>query len=46
MSLAKRKIMPRDEPEKSAEARAEELRLEQWIALSNLAGDQREPPRQ
>jgi segregation and condensation protein B len=27
MSLATRKIMPRDEPEKSAEARAEELRL-------------------
>jgi segregation and condensation protein B len=27
MSLAKRKIMPRNEPEKSAEVRAEELRL-------------------
>ena len=27
MSLAKRKIMPRNEPEQSAEVRAEELRL-------------------
>ena len=36
MSLAKRKIMPRNEPEQSAEVRAEELRLLEAMLFASL----------